>query len=356
VANTDILIIGGGPAGLAAAIATRRKGFNVTVADGIVPPADKACGEGLMPDALAALSELGVSLSAADSFPFRGIRFLDRGTAVDASFPRGYGRGVRRTTLHRMMIEQAEAVGVQLCWGAKVDLDAARCGWIIGADGENSLVRKWAGLDVRVRDRRRVGFRRHYRIEPWTDHMELYWGRACQVYVTPVTPDSVCVAAISRDSQFRLADALREFPDLEQRLKPRALMSTERGAITSSRKLKAVYREHIALIGDASGSVDAITGEGLCLVFRQATALAEAIEYGDLAKYQRQHRQIARRPEMMARLLLALGDHAHIRRAAMFAMSSHPGIFKKMLAVHVGAFDEMNHSDLSDGDLCEPYS
>jgi 2-polyprenyl-6-methoxyphenol hydroxylase-like FAD-dependent oxidoreductase len=158
--------------------------------------------------------------------------------------------------------------------------------------------------------------------------MELYWGRDCQVYVTPVTPDSVCVAAISRNSQFRLADALREFPNLEQRLKLRTPMSTERGAITSSRKLKAVYREHIALIGDASGSVDAITGEGLCLAFRQATAL----------------------------LLLTLGDHPHVRRAAMFAMTSHPGFFAKILAAHVGAFDEMNHSDLSDGDLCEPYS
>jgi 2-polyprenyl-6-methoxyphenol hydroxylase-like FAD-dependent oxidoreductase len=234
VVNTDILIIGGGPAGLAAAIATRRRGFKVTVADGIVAPADKACGEGLMPDALAALSELGVSISATDSFPFRGIRFLDRGTAVDASFPAGRGRGVRRTTLHRVMIEQAEAAGVQLHWGAKVDLGAVRCGWIVGADGENSLVRKWAGLDVRVRDRRRFGLRRHYRIEPWTDHMELYWGCACQVYVTPVTPESVCVAAISRDSQLRLDNALPEFPDLERRLKPSATISAERGAVTSS--------------------------------------------------------------------------------------------------------------------------
>lgn len=59
---------------------------------------------------------------------------------------------------------------------------------------------------------------------------------------------------------------------------------------------------------------DAITGEGLCLAFRQATALAEAIECVDLTKYQRKHRQIARRPEMMDRLLLTLGDHPHVRR------------------------------------------
>ncbi len=347
--NEDILIIGGGPAGLAAAIATRLRGFNVTVADGIVPPADKACGEGLMPDGLIALSKLGICISASDSFPFRGIRFLDRGISVDASFPAGCGRGVRRTTLHRIMIEQAEAAGVRLCWGAKVDLNNLRSGWIIGADGENSLVRKWAGLEVPVRDRR-FGFRRHYRIAPWTDCMELYWGRTCQVYVTPVTAESVCVAAISRNSQFRLEDALLEIPDLERRLQNVEAISTERGAVTSSRKLKAVCHGRVALIGDASGSVDAITGEGLCLVFRQAMALAEAIERGDLTEYQRKHRQIARRPEWMGRLLLALGDHAKFRRAAMSAMTSHPGIFTKMLALHVGAFYEINHSDLFDGD------
>jgi flavin-dependent dehydrogenase len=356
VVKTDVFIVGGGPAGLAAAIALRRKGCSVTVVDGIFPPADKACGEGMMPDALAALLNLGVSIGTADSFPFWGIRFLDSGTAVDAKFPVGCARGVRRTTLHRMMTDRAEAVGVHLCWGKKIDLSTLRCGWIIGADGENSLVRKWAGLDARLRDSRRFGFRRHYRIEPWTDHMELYWGRTCQIYVTPVTPESVCVAAISRDSQLRLDEALRQFPDLERRLRPSAIISSERGAVTSSRKLKAVYRGRVVLVGDSSGSVDAITGEGLCLAFRQAAALAEAIECRDLAMYQRTHRRIARRPEWMARLLVALGDHTYIRRTAMSVMTAHPRIFAKMLALHVGAFYEINHSDLPDRNHGAPWT
>lgn len=343
-------MVGGGPAGLAAAIAIRRRGFHVTVADAITPPADKACGEGLMPDALAALSTLGISIRDEESFAFRGVRFLDRGTIVDARFPTGCGRGVRRTALHRIMTEKAEAVGVKLRWGTHVNFESLQCGWIVAADGESSLARKWAGLDARVYDRPRFGFRRHYRIEPWSDYMELYWGDQCQVYVTPVSADSVCVAAISRDSQLRLDDALRECPDLAQRLKADAIISTERGAVTSSRRLKAVYRDRIALIGDASGSVDAITGEGLCLVFRQAVALAEAIERGDLRQYEHNHRQIMRRPEWMARLLLMLGDRAGVRRAAMNAMASNPKIFAKLLAVHVGTSYEIKHSDPSDSD------
>ena len=56
--STDVFVIGGGPAGLAAAIAARQRGFDVLVADGAEPPIDKACGEGLLPDGLAALERL----------------------------------------------------------------------------------------------------------------------------------------------------------------------------------------------------------------------------------------------------------------------------------------------------------
>ena len=62
--QTDVFVIGGGPAGLAAAIAASERGFKVTVADGAEPPIDKACGEGLMPDTLSVLRELGISVHA----------------------------------------------------------------------------------------------------------------------------------------------------------------------------------------------------------------------------------------------------------------------------------------------------
>src|SRR5271167_509906 len=94
--QSDVFIVGGGPAGLAAAIALRARGFGVTVADPALPPIDKTCGEGLMPGALAALGRLGVSLPSQHCFPFRGIRFVRGSTSVDASFPNGTGVGIRR--------------------------------------------------------------------------------------------------------------------------------------------------------------------------------------------------------------------------------------------------------------------
>src|SRR5689334_12821592 len=116
--DTDVFVAGGGPAGLAAAVAARRKGFHVTVADGRIPPIDKACGEGLLPDSVAAAAELGIAIPA--SYPFRGIRFLGEGRSVEAVFPSGTGLGVRRTELHRGLTERAESAGVVLLWGTAV--------------------------------------------------------------------------------------------------------------------------------------------------------------------------------------------------------------------------------------------
>src|SRR5580693_6699524 len=76
VPEPDVFIAGGGPAGLACAIAAAQRGLTVEVADGMSPPIDKACGEGLMPDTIAALADLGIDLNSTESAPFRGIRFL----------------------------------------------------------------------------------------------------------------------------------------------------------------------------------------------------------------------------------------------------------------------------------------
>src|ERR1700722_10540219 len=143
--DTDVFIIGGGPAGLAAAIAARNKGLRVMVADGNRPPIDKACGEGLMPDAVTAAGRIGILLAEAEGFRFRGIGFHGDGRSVAADFPHGVGIGFRRTLLHGRLIEQAERAGVKMLWStpitgmesAAVQTKARRFStrWIIGADG-----------------------------------------------------------------------------------------------------------------------------------------------------------------------------------------------------------------------------
>jgi flavin-dependent dehydrogenase len=334
--KSDVLIVGGGPAGLAAAIAARLKGFTVTVADSARPPIDKACGEGLLPAAPAALAQLGISLDRQNAFPIRGIRFVGDGASVEASFPSGIGWGVRRTRLHRLLADRACELGVRMLWGVCVTNPAeiATSRWIVGADGQTSRIRRISGLDAAAKESSRFGFRRHYQVEPWADCVEVHWASGCQIYVTPVGQSEVGIALLTRDPHQRVEGALQAFPELQRRLQGVAFSSAERGALTMSRRLRRVVRDRTALIGDASGSVDAITGEGLSLAFRQSIALADAMVAGDLEAYQAEHRRLAQKPLLMADFMLLLDRSPWLRRRALRIMASKPAIFGSLLALH----------------------
>jgi flavin-dependent dehydrogenase len=362
IADAEVCVIGGGPAGLAAAIALRSQKFTVTLTDCAVPPIDKTCGEGLLPDSIAALEELGISIPSGVGFRFRGVRFTDGKSSVVADFPNGTGIGVRRTVLHNLLVERAQEVGVSLWWGVKrarlgeagIVVDGTAClnahnghqtpcalvtaQLVIGADGQNSRIRRDSGLDQHKREVRRFGFRRHYRLRPWSAYMELHWGKRCQLYITPVSENEISVALLSGNPKLRLDEALTDFPEIRNRLASAERSSVEAGSLTVSRKLARVCRPGLALIGDASGSVDAITGEGIGLSFRQAVALARAFKAGDLSTYERAHCVLSRRPRFMGALLLRLGKHERLRIRVLGSLARHPNIFASLLAIHVGEF------------------
>ncbi len=347
--DTDVVVVGGGPAGLAAALAARQSGLEVVVADRAQAPINKPCGEGLMPDGIAALRRIGVELGPEHGSSFRGIRFLDNDLEAEASFPYGQnaGVGVRRTVLHRIMRDRAEDAGVVTCWNSRVESFAptgvtidgrtVRCRWIIGADGFHSRVRRWTGIKPVWSGARRFGLRQHFRVRQWTDFVEVYWHSHCQAYVTPVGPDEVCVAMIGGAREMSARDLPTLFPALGKRLERAHPMDAPRGAISMSVKLAAVTRDRIALVGDASGSVDAITGEGLALAFQQASCLAPALAAGDLRTYDNMHRRIGRTPRLTARALLLMDGHDALRRRALRSLAARPRIFSRLLAMHVGA-------------------
>ena len=362
-ADTDLFVVGGGPAGLAAALAARKRGLQVIVADRARPPIDKACGEGLMPDGVAALREFGVELTAGDGAPFRGIRFLDGELQAEACFPNSEcGFGVRRTRLHEILVRAAEQAGADLWWQSPVEAleegcvtaggRRVRCRWIAGADGAFSRVREWCGLQPAWNTERRIGLRQHFRTEPWTNFVEIYWSQNCQAYVTPVGPDEICVALLGTGKEVGVEELPSVFPKLAARLAGATRSGPARGGMSMSMRLDAVTKGSVALLGDASGTVDAITGEGLHLAFRQADALAEAFAAGDLTRYGAAHRRLQRMPQLMARLLLLLDGKQRLRRAAFRSLAAAPSLFNGLLAFHVGARPPSDFSlDLLDGAL-----
>lgn len=345
--QTDVFVVGGGPAGLAAAIAARREGFRVTLADILRPPIDKACGEGLMPDSLAELGRLGVSLEDSERGPFRGVRFVGGNRSVEAEFASGTGAGIRRTLLHAALIEHAQRRGVELLWGVRVSAVGkgavvvggrrVRCRWVIGADGQDSQVRKWAGLGAGREYERRIGLRQHFVLPKCPEFVEVHWGEKSQAYLTPISSKEICVALLSKRPVGSFEDELARLPSAAAYLRNAHPSTQVRGAVTVSNCLRAVYREGIVLIGEASGSVDAITGGGLGLAFRQALALGRALAADDLSLYQTAHREIARVPQFMRRTLLLMDKSSLLRQRALHALQAKPGLFARMLSVHVGA-------------------
>ena len=341
--RANIVIAGGGPAGLATAIAARLGGFEVTVLDRARPPLDRACGEGLMPDGVAVLESFGVDLQEVDSHPFRGIRYVDDQRSAEGVFPGASGLGIRRTELHRALRRRAEALGVDLRWGVRVhgvstdgfetDHGAVRGRWLVGADGRASRVRRWSGLDGRPARHRRFGVRRHFELEPWSDLVEVYWADGREAYVTPVGKDLVGVALLWSETTATFDDLLASFPSLRQRLENVPVASKDRGAGPLEQRCRTVIDGNLALVGDASGYLDAITGEGLALSFRQAVALVEAMAAGDLERYVAAHRRIVRYPNRITRLLLLIERHPRLRRRVMRSLAADPKLMSRFLAL-----------------------
>jgi flavin-dependent dehydrogenase len=223
----------------------------------------------------------------------------------------------------------------------------------VGADGLLSSVRRWVGLDgPPVPERaRRFGVRRHYTIEarsqqgsePGNDLVEVHWTDGCEAYVTPVGPKTVGVAMLWRGELPDVGgfdDLLSRFPRLMERLEGAATATRDRGCGPLAQRVRAPVRGRIALVGDASGYLDAITGEGLSLAFHQAEALADAIarcergEAADLSPYARAHRRIRRLPEALIRFLLFVERRPALRRRVIRALAAEPALFDRILGIH----------------------
>lgn len=153
--------------------------------------------------------------------------------------------------------------------------------------------------------------------------------------MTPVSPEMVGVAILWSGSKSDFDGLLARFPELVQRVKGCRVASEDRGAAQLEQRVRSVCRESVALVGDAAGYRDAITGEGLSLAFHQAKALADAIETGDLGSYRHAVRTLSRLPNALIRILLEIESRPKLRRRLLRTLAADPRLFECLLAIHV---------------------
>ncbi|MGA5098804.1 NAD(P)/FAD-dependent oxidoreductase [Streptomyces lavendulocolor] len=330
----DLLVAGGGPAGLATAIRAALNGMEAVVVEPRPGPVDKACGEGIMPGGVLSLAALG---AAPAGHPLRGIRYVDGPHRAEAPFRDGAGLGVRRTELSAALARRAAELGVRVvegrvggvCQGADaVTAAGLRARWLVAADGLHSPVRRDLGLELPDRRPRRYGLRRHYRTAPWSDHVEVHWSGtgSGEAYVTPVADDLVGVALLST-VRCPYDVHLDRFPELAARLAAGAATSAVRGAGPLRQRVRARVAGRVLLVGDAAGYVDALTGEGVSLALASAEAAVRCLRAGRPGAYEREWRRLSRRHRLLTEALVRVGCRRGTARLVVPAAARLPSLF-----------------------------
>ncbi len=372
--NLPIAIIGGGPTGLATAIALAQKEIPVVVFEKNTWPQDKVCGEGLMPSGVEFLKKWGVFpyLSKEMMRPFQGIYYRDPlGIIAQGKFKEGPGLGIRRTNLSQALwlkaqeekrIELREETqfirftllekSIQVTSQKQNELKEEKFSLLIGADGLRSQVRKQANLEAASPGKqKRWGARQHFAISPWNDHVEIWWERGIEAYITPSGEKQVEVAFLWDREQFRPIKAkgiegfLPFFPGLAQRLEKAQALSAFRGIGPLAVAADKPTAQRILLIGDAFTYLDGITGEGISIGFAQAQILAEKLpslwkenklNNPDLFSLGKQIQEKTRTYLTMTHLALVLTRYPFLRTQVIKALSRSPLFFQHFLEVNMG--------------------
>ncbi|MGA9525111.1 MAG: NAD(P)/FAD-dependent oxidoreductase, partial [Myxococcaceae bacterium] len=276
--------------------------------------------------------------------------------------PDGGGLGVRRTALSAALHEVARAQGANVMPGTLVrsvtrqhdrvvvrtddrELEAAI---LVGADGLHSRVRREAGLEGSPQPIRRFGMRRHVRVPPWSDDVEVHFTDGVEAYVTPCGPDRVGIAFLFEHGRVpprvRFELLLACFPRLSQRLAGAEFESETRGLGSLWHQPRARVVDRLVLLGDAAGYIDALTGEGVSLALQGAEALATVLpdamaRGGDrlaFLPFERACDQLWRRYALLTRSMLALARRPMLRRAVVRGLARHPATFNRLVAAALG--------------------
>lgn len=379
----DVVVVGAGPAGSTTALRLARAGFAVALVDACRFPRFKPCGEFMSPEVLPMLRELGVHDEVREhgAREVRGMllhahgkrvagRFVDVGRAVA---PCEYGWAIRREVFDDVLLRAAlrtgsveffegfrvvgllrssdgavEGVVAKHTGGEAVELHAK---FTVGADGVRSRVAGELGVRTPTDWLDKVALTTRYEGVEWGDRAEVFFLEHGFFACAPVDAGQVSLNLVlsarefARDGLARdaaLASWLARTPALGERLARGRRVDPVRGIGAFAATTSAQTFDGAALVGDACGYVDPVTGEGIFFAIKGAEMLAQAMipalhaqrsDRAVLANYVQARRRELQPRAAMATLLQRGLRHPRLVRAAFGVLAAHPGLVDTLVSV-----------------------
>lgn len=364
--DISIGIIGGGPAGLSAAICLAEKGIDVEVFEKGDWPIDKVCGEGILPIGVEFLESHNIleNIGAENYRKFFGIRYIDGRKTAHADFKQGFGLGIRRTALSEGLVKRAnEFSNISLNSSCELDsinkfdntveilirrnenLEKYNFDYLISCDGLRSKTRRLLYLDETSSNNiQRIGARVHYQSRPWSDRVEVYWHNGIECYITPVSEELIELAFIWNHEIVKpqnfggLEEGLKHFfPDIFDRFKDNKKITNLRSIGPLALKSKRAFKDRVILLGDAYFYLDGITGEGISMAFAESEILTDCLMFDKKTfpnNYESRIKSRIKNHIFVTRLALFFSNKPKLRRLAFSILTKN--IFSNLLEINMG--------------------
>ncbi|MEP6851272.1 MAG: geranylgeranyl reductase family protein [bacterium] len=408
-ADADVIVVGAGPAGSAAAYWMATAGLDVLLLEKTEFPREKVCGDGLTPRGTRALVDMGIDVSTAAGWLHnKGLRVIGGGLRLELPWPQlaefpDYGLVRPRADLDNLLVQRAVKAGARLHERTVVDAPVlaadgrvigvqARAGedrrpvtfrapLVVSCDGVSG--RLATGLGIHRNDKRPMGVAvRRYFTSPRTydDHLESWlelWDGP------PGAPDSALLPGYGwifgmgdgtvnvglgvlnssagyqkTDYRALLASWLTATPE-EWGLREENATGPARGAaLPMGFNRSPHYTRGLVLVGDAAGSVNPFNGEGIPYAMESGKLAAEAVVQA-LARPEGPGREKALTgyPQAMAAqwgayyrlggVFVKLIGHPAVMRVATQHGLPHPALMRLVLKLLANLYDS------SDGDLSD---